>query len=165
MNDDALRSILARLSLLETRVDRGASVDFPYIDTNTWTPNFQGSTIAGTFTYTAQYGVYTQLNNWVVAYFRLAISAITVAPTGNLQVGGLPVTSSADNGVGGIFSIGLSSLITLTANYTMIGGYIQGGTKNVVIQQYGSNVANAAVPAANLAATGQLWGSTIYRTV
>lgn len=65
-----------------------------------WTPVFAGTTTAGTYTYTAQTGVYTRIGNQVIAHGRIAISAIGVAPVGNMRITGLPL-AAANAGVYG----------------------------------------------------------------
>lgn len=71
--------------------------------TGTWTPAFIGTTIAGTFTYTTRIGRYRRIDDMVWIVGRVRISAISVNPTGNIQISGLPYTVNASvNGVGTI---------------------------------------------------------------
>ena len=62
----------------------------------TWVPAFTGTTIAGTFTYTAtRYGYWTLIGNTVHLAGRVQISAITVAPTGSMSITGVPFAPTA----------------------------------------------------------------------
>ena len=67
--------------------------------TGTWTPVFAGSGTAGSFTYTAQIGHYTKIGNVVVAQFRVAISAISVAAAGYLYILGFPFAAYVYHGL------------------------------------------------------------------
>ena len=66
-------------------------VDRIPIVSGTWTPAFAGTTIAGSFTYAAQLGRYTRVGNQVIIHAYVQISAIGVAPTGNMQITGIPI--------------------------------------------------------------------------
>jgi hypothetical protein len=59
----------------------------------TWTPTVVGSSTAGTATYAARVGTYTKIGRQVTAHCSLDYSGGTGA--GNLQVSGLPFTTSA----------------------------------------------------------------------
>jgi hypothetical protein len=58
-----------------------------------FTPVLRGSSTAGTFTYVNTYGRSQRVNNAVNFNLRLAITGQTVAPAGNLQIGGFPVNA------------------------------------------------------------------------
>ena len=58
----------------------------------TFTPAVQGSTTAGTATYSIQTGQYTKIGNRVLFNLRIIYTGGT--GTGNLRVGGLPFTSN-----------------------------------------------------------------------
>jgi parallel beta-helix repeat protein len=59
----------------------------------TWTPSLGGSTGDGTVTYTNQVGWYSRKGKeWTVGGY-IQINAVTAAPTGNLEIKGLPATS------------------------------------------------------------------------
>jgi hypothetical protein len=65
-----------------------------YVD-GTFTPGYEGSTGAGTFTYSVQAGFYTRVGNR--CFFNLSIAAATRpgAPSGNAWIIGLPFTSAS----------------------------------------------------------------------
>ncbi len=85
---ERLRGRLDYLEALESLLPAGSG---------TWTPTFKGSGTAGTFTYTQQVGNYIKIGKLVYIQGRVAISAIAVAPTGNMTIEGLPFTSEATN--------------------------------------------------------------------
>lgn len=82
------------------RVDRRLGTteakEVPLMTTGTWVPTLVGSTIAGTFTYNAATaGTWTRIDNLVWLRGRVVLTAVTVAPTGNLSIRGLPFTAGS----------------------------------------------------------------------
>lgn len=76
---------------------QNASADANTLDDyeeGTWTPQWKGSGTAGTFTYSHQQGAYIKIGQLIYWMCGLRVTAITVAPTGNLAVIGLPFTPS-----------------------------------------------------------------------
>lgn len=82
-----LNDLEQRLRNLE-RMELGTS--------GTFTPVLLGTGTAGTFTYSAQLGTYTQIGDRVCIDIRIGISAVAVAATGNLRISGLPFVASAN---------------------------------------------------------------------
>ena len=121
-----------------------------------WTPALAGSGTAGTFTYSVQTGDYVRLGNTCFVRGRVRITAITVAPTGNLQITGLPFTSEAigasGNAGGGAFQLWQG--ITLPASHTQLMWYIAPAATNINLSRGGSNVAQANVQGGELALVG-----------
>lgn len=78
----------------------------------TFTPVLKGDATNGTITYTVQAGKFEVENEFVSAHVQLVVNAITVAPTGNILIDGLPFQSNTVNdgmpraaamgGVGGV---------------------------------------------------------------
>jgi len=64
-----------------------------HVENTTFTPAFAGSSTAGTFTYSQQRGHYTRVENLCFFRIYLEVSAVSVAPTGDLNITGLPFTS------------------------------------------------------------------------
>lgn len=62
---------------------------------STFTPVLYGVTTAGTGTYTAQYGRYQKVGNWV--HFRLYLTWTAHTGTGQMRISGLPYTSEVNN--------------------------------------------------------------------
>ncbi len=86
------REVLQRIKALEQRAQSLNIIERPD-STGVWTPAFVGTTTAGTFTYTVQIGYYTRIGNVVNVWGNIALSAIPVAPTGNVVITGLPFTA------------------------------------------------------------------------
>lgn len=85
-----------RVAELEERLAAlAASIELPLRATGTFTPSFVGTTVAGTFTPVFQEGWYTRIGRQIFYLLRVSISAIGVAPTGNMTIAGLPFVSSA----------------------------------------------------------------------
>jgi len=115
----------------------------------TWTPTFVGSTIAGTFTYSAQLGRYVKLGGFVFFYGHITISAISVAPTGIMSIGGLPFTSAADTNLQGSVTFGMISNFKYTAASLALTGFIGNSGTSITLRESFTNAATVDVPAAN----------------
>ena len=63
----------------------------------TWTPTFQGSTTAGTYTYWGQDGAYIKVGNMVTVSFRLTAITTSSAGSGYIQIAGVPFVKAANN--------------------------------------------------------------------
>jgi hypothetical protein len=115
-------------------------------ETGTFTPIYLGSTIAGTFTYTSQFGFYRVIDDLVFFWGTVAISAFSVAPTGTMSISGLPYTADATAGNTSSAYFGGISNIDLSANAIQLIGDIT-GTAIRLIEVF-DNAANAILPAA-----------------
>lgn len=122
----------------------------------TWTPALTGTTIAGTFTYTAQAGTYTRIGDRVLLTARISISAIAVAPTGNLTITGLPITANATGVVSTSGNADFTDFtgITFGAGYTRLGGRITPSTTVISLTESGSNIQAIFLPAGALVLVG-----------
>jgi len=98
-----------------------------WYEEGTFTPVVQGSSTAGTASYSVQTGQYTRIGNRVLFNLRIAYSGGT--GTGNLRVGGLPFSSNASM-AGAVCSIyaeniagsaGYVFVSSITANTSYIG--------------------------------------------
>lgn len=83
-----------------------------------WTPTVSGTATSGTISYTSQVGRWEIKGNQVTVNFSVAINAVTVAPTGQLIVAGLPFSNGATTYYGIVQAN--------TLNYPA-GGYAQTG--------------------------------------
>ena len=86
----------------------------------TWTPTVGGSTTNGTITYTTQSGTYTRLGRLIVASFVILTATVPVAPTGNLQVQGLPFTARTGTPNGSV-------IVTYCNITTLLRGFVANG--------------------------------------
>jgi hypothetical protein len=67
---------------------------FSDYEEGTWTPEISGSTTAGTITYGAgNQGRYTKIGRNIFIQGTVAVSGISVAPVGNINISGLPFTN------------------------------------------------------------------------
>ena len=82
----------------------------------TFTPTVLGSTVAGTGTYGTQVAQYTKIGNRVSFNIYITWSNLTGA-TGNLQVGGLPFTTSAVANSYGVVSVWSDNLTLPASSY------------------------------------------------
>ena len=131
-------------------------------ETGTWTPVFAGSGTAGSFTYTAQTGHYTKIGNVVVAQYRVAISAISVAAAGYLYIQGLPENAYEYPGI--VFS----AIRNFTTGDVPSGGYVQNATNYMQLMRYDSDDPrdgwNTHCGGTALTATSEIHGIITYRT-
>jgi hypothetical protein len=120
----------------------------------TFTPTLIGSGGGGSFTYTFQKGNYIQVGNRIDIWIDVSINTFTSAPSGNLQIGGLPFTQSA-TGAEASFTIGYatSGLSTVTRCAVIASG--------VVVSCYTS--AGALAAASLLSASAQMLVSGTIR--
>lgn len=110
-----------------------------FYDFGTFTPTIVGSTIAGTFTYAATTrGLWTRVGNMVILEGHINITAITVAPTGNLQIGGLPIVATTPDPGALLFSDFTG--ITLGAGYSVLNARVTASTQLALLIRSGSAV-------------------------
>src|SRR5687768_14704363 len=128
-----------------------------FFETSSFTPTLFGSGTAGTFTYDAANteARYTRVGNIVFVQGRVIITATSVAPTGNVSIGGLPLTSAAatDSGnIAGVFHTVWSG-INLPAGYTYVAGVVVGSVTSAFLYEAGDNVARVIVQGGEMGAT------------
>lgn len=115
--------------------------------TGTWTPTLIGLTIAGTFTYAATTaGNYTRLGNTVLLRGRINITTVTVAPTGNLTIQGLPITpATVTSGMAGSITCTYWSVYGLGGGANVyLAGWIQSAATNRIDLAVSQNGGGAA---------------------
>ncbi len=121
---------------------------------NSFTPTLVGSGTAGTFTYTANATIveYTRIGNRIEFNGRIVITAITVAPVGNMTIRGWPITpvSDANMAIAGGGTMILYTGLTLAAGYTQIELQAANGSTQFAINKNGSGVAAASVTGAEV---------------
>jgi hypothetical protein len=83
-NGSTLTEVTPRQGLLESVVVDSTSTYNIANNISTWTPTITGGTVAGTTTYTAQFGTYIQQGRLITATFNVAYSATT--GSGNLLI-------------------------------------------------------------------------------
>ena len=98
-----------------------------------FTPTIEGSTSAGTGTYSNRIGTYTKIGDTV--FFRVYIIWSGHTGTGDLQLSGLPFTSNSTSGYFSAVNVGSVSDVALTANNVFPGGYVTTNSSRVVFAQ------------------------------
>lgn len=85
-----------RLAQTTAEANRGMFIGYGngFLD-GTFTPYIGGSSSDGSFTYTAQQGVYRQVGDLVFFQARVQTNTMLGVPSGNLQVKGLPFAANA----------------------------------------------------------------------
>lgn len=122
-----------------------ANSDFP---NGTFTPVVEGTTSAGTATYSVQSGSFTKIGNRV--FFNLYLTWSGHTGTGNMIITGLPFTSSAAANSQAAVAAAFVNNITLTAS-NLLQGYVDVNSQKIVLVQSavgGGAVANVALDAA-----------------
>lgn len=159
-------SLERRIQLLEDTLERLRKADAGAA-TSTFTPTLFGSGTPGTFTYdTANTeAVYTRIGNEVFVEGRVIISATSVAPTGNVSIGGLPFTSAAATNSGNIAGVlhTVWSGINLQAGYTYVAGVVVGSVSSAFLYECGDNVARMIIQGGEMGATFDIFFAGHYR--
>jgi hypothetical protein len=99
----------------------------------TWTPAIQGSTTAGTASYSNNAGRYTKIGRQV--FVEAFIDWFSGTGTGNLRIGNLPFTATNDDFYRPGISIGQLNNVTLTAS-NIATAWIDKNTSFIAMQQY-----------------------------
>lgn len=157
-----MRAILAGLALAAACTTAFAQSPPTGVATasGTWTPTLQGSTTAGTPTYTNQVGSYDRFNRFVVAHFFIVTTALG-SPAGNMQIGGLPAAQTG--AVQGDCWISQMAGVTFDTSYTVLAGVVASGGATVTLMENGSAVPGQAIGVAKFAAATTLSGTCIVR--
>lgn len=124
------RSRISNTELKETPADPNQS---SFYALGVWTPTLVGLTIAGTFVYAATTkGLWTRIGNTVFIRGRITLTSVSVNPTGNLTIQGLPLLpATIANVTSGNIAFGFWSFVGLGGGVTTyLGGWIQNGTTN-----------------------------------
>lgn len=128
----------------------------------TWTPTVTTDATVGTPVYSVQVGSYEQIGRQVTVRFFVALSSWGGAPTGNAQIGGLPVAAgnvTNDRGQCAISNWGTAS------SYVFVGADIIANTS--VIRVVGITAAATSIPlisAVGAGTTFTLTGKCVYHT-
>lgn len=130
----------------------------------TWTPVLAGATTPGTFTYTTQTGRFVQIGDTVCITGRVTAASNTATSGGNMQVTGLPVTSSGVNGNRSVIAIGHAGNIVHGTGYTQFAGIIGPSAVVIGLVETGSNLTTGNVAATNVAGTADISISGCYYT-
>jgi hypothetical protein len=122
----------------------------------TFTPVIQGTTTAGTGTYTAQVGRYTKIGNRVSASIYLAWTAHT--GTGNMRISSLPYATPNVTDIASACSV-ISSNITSPAS-TIVVGQVNQNSSLVIL--YSQAIATSAINFLALDTSGGISVNVVY---
>jgi hypothetical protein len=137
----------------------GAANKLDDYEEGTWTPTLEGTTSAGTTTYTDQSGNYTKIGNTVIIGFYISFTAAT--GTGEMKLGGLPFTQNAVN----TNNVKLGGVMTDGLNWDVDGSLILMGTINTTYMRLGISRDDTAIHIQGVTnETATIWGSLTYIT-
>lgn len=112
----------------------------------TWTGAYAGTTIAGTFTYSTNTGKYIRMGGLCWVWNRITITAIGVAPTGNMRITGLPFTAATVNDP---LTLGLVNNFNYAAASMELTLQTVLSTTQIALHEPQDNAADVPTPAAN----------------
>jgi hypothetical protein len=130
----------------------------------TFTPVLEGSTTAGSNTYSTQLGYYRKEGRKVEAWGTIGLTAKDVAMAGNARIGGMPFAVSSPTGLGqplGVVYIG--SIDKIVAN-NIIKGYMSTTTSRLILAYEGDNIGTTFVTASEITATTSIQFYIVYYT-
>lgn len=162
LNHDLAR----QLRKLQTHLRRTQTKIGPLYLEGSFVPTLVGSTTAGTFTYVANVNVveWTRIGNRVFFNGRVHISAIGVAPVGNMSINGWPYAAVADTNMTIAGTGAMSAWVAnVPAGYTEVGGQFTNGLSTMILFDSGDNIALQVMQGAEIIATSQFRFSGNYR--
>jgi hypothetical protein len=131
---------------------------YPDHATYVWTPTIAGLTTPGTLTYTGQQGIVDEHGRSVDVDFNVVWSAVSVAPTGEVAIQGLPVGNGTFGGTVGTCGVAPTIGFTNSAGYTQMAAYMLNGSSTIHLVENGSGQTFQAVGWSRFAAAGQVIG-------
>lgn len=168
-NNNTCTNLLANLTGTGSGVNTAlalavnAAGGFPTYTAGSWSPTITTSATPGTPAYAfTPVGSYEQIGRHITARFSITLSSWAGSPTGNVQIGGLPVAASSttnDNGaciITDYVTAGLSSAFGITGIIT------PGQSVATLLQNGGTAVAN--VTPTNFGPTGTAFGVCEYHS-
>lgn len=127
----------------------------------TWTPTFIGSGTAGTGqTYTTRVGSYEQIGRHITVRFNLVASSLGTA-SGNLLIGGLPVTSANVANDDGVCWISIYAVTGLSASNFGVMGFI-GANSTTISLLANNNTGQTGVTVTQAGSTVEMVGGCEY---
>jgi hypothetical protein len=92
----------------------------------------------------------------------LEVSAVSVAPTGDLNITGLPFTSAASTF--GALAVGYLNSFNLSAGCVQLAAYVEASNTLIRLMEIFDNAANTRFPAASFQASGIIIGGAYEAT-
>lgn len=159
MTDDLSKfDMLRALKEQGRRIGQTEVKEVPLYATGVFTPAYEGTGVAGVWTYSFQVGFYTRIGNR--CFFNLSLTAAT-RPTPPTLLGvivGLPFTSASDSNSHATVSLDTIDAVTLSATCVMLTARIPPGTTRIELIEV---LGTAPTAAGALAATGLSATATI----
>jgi len=164
-NQWSLSPVSTTNSLSGTNVTDGDTYRFGmrFKTEGTFSPTIQGTSVAGSNTYTTQTGYYNQIGNIVYFRGRLSMSVKDAAMAGNVQINlvGLPNSANANQAYN-MCQVSPNSGITFSGTYAGLYGEISSGVTNLIdIQQMGPS-GTLQLPVTGIAAGATVRFSGFY---
>ena len=128
----------------------------------TWTPTLIGSS-SGSWVLSTASGSYERIGRQVTVRFNI-IASSSSTPIGNIQIGGLPVASSAASGDFGTCTISYQIGLTNTASFTLFAGLINPGGSVILLTESGSAQTSQVAAVGRAGSTPQIVGMCSYHT-
>ena len=98
----------------------------------TFLPTMFGATVAGSSTYTLQYGYYVKVGKLVHFQIRMTVTSSTA--TGTMRIGGLPFVALNDTNRGyASINVSYANNISMPAGTTWMGAYTAAGGSHLVL--------------------------------
>ena len=162
-----LGGLTALLIFSQAEAQNGGTIIQPpppaFTNKTAWTPTLLGSSTAGAPTYTAQTGTYFKIGKNVVATFFIVTTALG-SPAGNMEIGGLPVSSSATANINGNCVVSGFTGWTAQTGYTTLNAQVNTNTTTAVLFESATAKTNANAAVGEFAAATTLVGFCIYPT-
>lgn len=148
-----------RLRLLESRLRALESREYTP-RAGAWTPAFQGSAVAGTIAYTLQAGRFVRVGSlvWLTAF--VVVSGISVSPTGDLQMSGLPFAVANTANIYAAVALGQYKLDLTAGKFP--GAYLAPGASILTFTESQDAAAVALMPASALQTDSNIILTVVY---
>jgi hypothetical protein len=128
----------------------------------TFLPTMFGSTVAGSTTYSLQYGYYVKVGKLVHIQIRMSVTATTAL--GNMYIGGLPFVALNDSDKGyASVTVSYASNLTMTSGTGWVGAYTkQNDSYMAMINNIpGGSIVNTSVDSSFTALMGGTYASNV----
>jgi hypothetical protein len=126
-----------------------------------WTPTLAGATTPGAHTYATRLGAFIRIENFVVVYARIVLSAKDAAMAGNVHITGLPYAQAAVAGLDTMVPVIGGNITLSNTNAALVAFIPQGQTYIALADQRSANPVTA-LPASGIASNSSIIVSGFY---
>ncbi len=120
-------------SLEAAHRDHVHDTDSSSFEGGTFIPTLAGSVTPGTFTYTIQQGYWTRVGDIVFYNGIVTASAISVAPTGSVNIAGLPFVSSVAANNFNSVALGFINAFTIVATTVQVTAFVNPNSSRIEV--------------------------------